>query len=204
MFYRKYRPNNLSELDTEDVKEQLASILKSITIPHAFLFTGPRGTGKTSTARIVAKILNAEINKEKITTLDIPEDDPNVKAIAEGNSADVIEKMCIRDSINGLGEFITTHMEEMQLDLLAASRKKKEEMTVDVETFEEFEKVMSENKKFIRAYWDESQVVEAKIKEKTKATTRVIEIDRILDEEDGTCVYSGNKARRKWLFAQSY
>ena len=91
MFYRKYRPNNLSELDTEDVKEQLASILKSITIPHAFLFTGPRGTGKTSTARIVAKILNAEINKEKITTLDIPEDDPNVKAIAEGNSADVIE-----------------------------------------------------------------------------------------------------------------
>ncbi|MBP9815903.1 proline--tRNA ligase [Candidatus Woesebacteria bacterium] len=106
--------------------------------------------------------------------------------------------------INGLGEFITTHMEEMQLDLLAASRKKKEEMTVDVETFEEFEKVMSENKKFIRAYWDESQVVEAKIKEKTKATTRVIEIDRMLDEEDGTCVYSGNKARRKWLFAQSY
>jgi len=91
MFYRKYRPNNLSDLDTAYVKEQLTSILKSTTIPHAFLFTGPRGTGKTSTARIVAKILNAAVNREKITTLEVDVSDQNVKAIAEGNSADVVE-----------------------------------------------------------------------------------------------------------------
>ncbi len=91
MFYRKYRPQHLTELDTEDVKEQLTSILKSPVIPHAFLFTGPRGTGKTSTARIVAKIVNAEINKDGITSLQVDTTDPNVKAIAEGNSADVIE-----------------------------------------------------------------------------------------------------------------
>ena len=92
----------------------------------------------------------------------------------------------------------------MQLDMLARSVKMKEDLTVDVTTFEEFEKVMTEGKKFIRAYWDESQVVEAKIKEKTKATTRVVEIERMLDNDDGQCVYSNNKARRKWLFAQSY
>jgi len=105
---------------------------------------------------------------------------------------------------NGLGEFIRDHLEEMQLDMLARSVKMKEDLTVDVTTFEEFEKVMTEGKKFIRAYWDESQVVEAKIKEKTKATTRVVEIERMLDNDDGQCVYSNNKARRKWLFAQSY
>lgn len=91
MFYRKYRPQHLTELDTEDVKTQLTSILKSPVIPHAFLFTGPRGTGKTSTARIVAKILNAEVNKNGITSLQVDTADPNVKAIADGNSADVIE-----------------------------------------------------------------------------------------------------------------
>ncbi len=106
--------------------------------------------------------------------------------------------------INGLGEFIRDHLDEMQLDLLANSRRMKEEMTVEVKDFDEFEKVMSTDKKFIRAYWDESAVVEAKIKEKTKATTRVVEIDHLLGNDEGTCIYSGNKARRKWLFAQSY
>jgi prolyl-tRNA synthetase len=106
--------------------------------------------------------------------------------------------------LNGLGEFIRDHMEEMHLDMLANSRRMKEEMTVEVDNFEDFEKIMAEDKKFIRAYWDESQVVEAKIKEKTKATTRVVEIENMLNEDNGQCVYSGNKARRKWLFAQSY
>lgn len=91
MFYRKYRPATLAELDTRRIKEQLASILKTAVIPHAFLFTGPRGTGKTSTARIVAKILNADVNKKKITTLDPDKKDPNIIAISQGNSADVVE-----------------------------------------------------------------------------------------------------------------
>lgn len=91
MFYRKYRPQHLTELDTQTVKDQLTSILKAKIIPHAFLFTGPRGTGKTSTARIVAKILNAEENKNGIVTLEVNAQDPNVKAITDGTSADVIE-----------------------------------------------------------------------------------------------------------------
>jgi len=59
-FYLKYRPQNFSELDSSQAREQLEKIFKSGKIPHAFLFTGPKGIGKTSAARIVAKAVNCE------------------------------------------------------------------------------------------------------------------------------------------------
>lgn len=58
VFYRKYRPQKISELDLVDVREKLTSILKSRELPHAFLFTGSKGLGKTSSARILAKAIN--------------------------------------------------------------------------------------------------------------------------------------------------
>ena len=60
VYYRKYRPQTLDELDLVDVREKLLSILKNKNIQHAFLFTGPKGLGKTSSARILAKAINCE------------------------------------------------------------------------------------------------------------------------------------------------
>lgn len=60
VFYLKYRPQTISELDLAQVREKLFSLLKSKSLPHAFLFTGPKGLGKTSTARILAKAINCE------------------------------------------------------------------------------------------------------------------------------------------------
>ena len=60
VFYRKYRPQTISELDSSNLRETLLSVLSEKETPHAFLFTGPKGLGKTSTARIVAKVLNCE------------------------------------------------------------------------------------------------------------------------------------------------
>lgn len=57
-FYLKYRPQTIAELDLENVRTQLSNIVKSGKMPHAFLFAGPRGTGKTSAARILAKVVN--------------------------------------------------------------------------------------------------------------------------------------------------
>ena len=59
VFYRKYRPQQIDDLDSASVRETLHAVLQK-NIPHAFLFTGPKGLGKTSTARIVAKVVNCE------------------------------------------------------------------------------------------------------------------------------------------------
>lgn len=58
VFYRKYRPKTISELDLTSVREKLTSLLQKGDIPHAFLCTGPKGLGKTSSARILAKAIN--------------------------------------------------------------------------------------------------------------------------------------------------
>ena len=60
VFYRKYRPQTIEELDSKDVREKLTSILLRPSFFHALLFTGPKGLGKTSSARIVAKAVNCE------------------------------------------------------------------------------------------------------------------------------------------------
>ena len=58
---RKYRPDNFEELvGQEHVSQTLKNAIKGNKIAHAFLFCGPRGTGKTSSARILARILNCE------------------------------------------------------------------------------------------------------------------------------------------------
>lgn len=67
VLYRKYRPQKLADLDSEKIRERLTRVLSASYFPHAFLFSGPKGTGKTSAARIVAKALNCEKNKKQRT-----------------------------------------------------------------------------------------------------------------------------------------
>jgi len=59
--YRKYRPTEMDDVvGQSEIKKILASSIKNGTITHAYLFSGPRGTGKTTMAKILAKMVNCE------------------------------------------------------------------------------------------------------------------------------------------------
>jgi DNA polymerase-3 subunit gamma/tau len=85
---RKYRPQAFGEMSgQEHVVRTLSNALKTGQVAHAFLFTGPRGVGKTTTARLVAKALNCE----KGPTAEPCGACAACVEIAEGRSVDVVE-----------------------------------------------------------------------------------------------------------------
>jgi len=85
---RKWRPQTFDDIVGQDhVVRTLKNAINRGRIGHAYLFVGPRGTGKTSTARIFAKALNCTGGPKADFSLD----DPAVQAIGEGSFLDVIE-----------------------------------------------------------------------------------------------------------------
>ena len=89
MFYLKYRPQKFSELiKPNPVADVLANQVKTGKVSHAYLFTGSRGTGKTTTARILAKAVNCLSPEKNGDPCDKCE---NCLAIKNGSFLDLIE-----------------------------------------------------------------------------------------------------------------
>lgn len=96
-WYRTYRPQRVADLEIQPVREHFLEVLASGQYSHAYLFTGPRGTGKTSTARILARVLNDPQNAEKVLQMKGPLAEPNpddrlLQRIAQGRAQVVIEQ----------------------------------------------------------------------------------------------------------------
>ena len=87
VLYRTYRPSKFSEVVGQDfIVKTLLNAIKNNRIAHAYLFAGPRGTGKTTIAKLFAKAINcSNFNDESCDECE------NCKAYLEGNHPDIIE-----------------------------------------------------------------------------------------------------------------
>ncbi len=118
VFYRKYRSKTIEELDSAYVRDTLYSVL-SKDIPHAFLFTGQKGLGKTSTARIIAKVVNCnKRSKPQLKTKNYEKSDKKIDFVDGVEPCNECEQ-CV-SIMNG------TNMDVVEID--AASNRGIDEM----------------------------------------------------------------------------
>ncbi len=105
-------------------------------------------------------------------------------------------------SQEGLTERLVALMDEIQDNIFTKSLNYRNSMITEVNSWEEFEKVLNEKGGFISAHWDGTPETEVAIKDATKATIRCIPVDA--KEEQGVCIFSGKPSNKRVLFARSY
>ena len=123
----------------------------------------------------------------------------------ENNSAEVSRRDLLTKEIIDMGDLVE-HIDKVLLDiqenLFKKALKFREDHITQVESFDEFQKVLNEKGGFISAHWDGTNETENKIKEQTKATIRCIPNNS--SSSKGKCVYSGKESNQRVLFAKAY
>ena len=99
-------------------------------------------------------------------------------------------------------EKVKSLMTEIQDTLFNKAKTYRDSHITEVDSFDEFKKVLKEKGGFISAHWDGTPETENKIKDLTKATIRCVPFDRV--EEAGTCVLTGEPSKGRVLFAKAY
>ena len=150
------------------------------------------------TLRPGAKFAQHELQGVPIRIAIGPKDIENNSA--EVSRRDLLSKQNI--AMDDLVEYIDKLLIEIQENLYKKALKFREDHTTEVDSFDEFKKVLEEKGGFISAHWDGTNETEDKIKELTKATIRCIPNDQ--SSTKGKCVYSGKSSNQRVLFAKAY
>lgn len=107
-------------------------------------------------------------------------------------------------SLDSLETEVHSLLSDIQSNLFKKTDDLKKSLTTELDSYDDFKKLMESERKFVRVPWCESTECEAIVKDETKATPRVCELDQENKEESHKCFHCGEPAKRKWLFAQSY
>ena len=118
----------------------------------------------------------------------------------EVSRRDLLSKENVK--MDDLIEHIDNLLSDIQENLFKKALKFREDHITQVESFDEFQKVLNEKGGFISAHWDGTNETENKIKEQTKATIRCIPNNS--SSSKGKCVYSGKESNQRVLFAKAY
>jgi prolyl-tRNA synthetase len=113
---------------------------------------------------------------------------------------DTGEKITV--GIDKLNSAVAKILADIQDSLFAKHKKFTEDHTFVIDSYDEFKKIMSGTRGFIKAHWCENADCEAEIKTDTKATTRCLPLDA--PEEVGKCIKCGRPSRHRWIFGLSY
>jgi len=113
---------------------------------------------------------------------------------------DIQEKSSV--SQDGLGDTIANLLDEIQESIYNKALTFRDENITEVNSYEEFKKVLEEKGGFISAHWDGTNETEELIKKETKATIRCIPLDN--KKEEGVCMVTGKPSKERVIFAKAY
>ncbi|MCA0930936.1 proline--tRNA ligase [Lutimonas saemankumensis] len=123
----------------------------------------------------------------------------------ENNTAELARRDTLKKEVlsqdNLIGR-VEELLEEIQKSLFQKALDFRNDLITEVDTFDEFKKVLETKGGFVSAHWDGTSETEEKIKGLTKATIRCIPNDA--KKEEGVCVLTGNKSDKRVLFAKAY
>jgi len=105
-------------------------------------------------------------------------------------------------SMDGIDSAIDKLLEDIQSNIYKKAADFRSEKTTEVDSYEDFKKVLDNKAGFVMAHWDGTAETEDKIKQETKATIRCIPVDNELEE--GVCMYSGKPSTQRVMFARAY
>ena len=159
--------------------------------------------------------IRVKIDNRENTSLGFKLNDSEVKGIPmrivigvkeiDNNEFDVFYRHNLKkvsSDFNNLHDIVSSSLTTIQTEMITNSKQRLKKNTHEVNSYEKFKELISNQSGFVIAGWDGTNETEEAIKSETKATIRCIPEN--LDSKGVTCIYSGKPARYKVIFSKSY